>query len=296
MTTARFHRLLATTDLSAPARHAAERAALIAQHIEASLDLLHVATLGALDRFRQLITEVPALTIEHIQDAARADLEDLAGHLAQQRGIRPATHLCSGPLLAEITAFASANRADLLVLGARGNSFMRHLLLGTTAERLIRKTDRPMLVVKQVPHEPYRTVLVPVDFSAYSLPALQHARAIAPDAAIVLLHAFEVPFEGKLRLAGVEEDYIHRYRIAAKDEARQRLRALRDEAAIPAECARLLVVHGNPSLSIIQQEQEQDCDLIVIGKHGESLIEDLLLGSVTKHILAESQGDVLVSI
>lgn len=295
MTTARFHRLLAATDLSAPARHAAERAALIAQHIEADLDLLHVATIGALDRFRQLVTEVPALTVEHIQAAVRADLEDLAGHLAQQRGIRPATHLRSGPLLAEITEFATANLADLLVLGARGNSFMRHLLLGTTAERLIRKTDRPMLVVKQVPHEPYRTVLVPVDFSAYSLPALQHAHAIAPDATIVLLHAFEVPFEGKLRLAGVEEDYIHRYRIAAKDEARQRLRALRDEAAIPAECARLLVVQGNPSLSIIQQEQEQDCDLIVIGKHGESLIEDLLLGSVTKHILAESQGDVLVS-
>jgi len=39
-----------------------------------------------------------------------------------------------------------------------------------------------------------------------------------------------------------------------------------------------------------------DCDLIVLGKHGESMVEELLLGSVTKQVLAESQGDVLVSI
>ena len=47
---------------------------------------------------------------------------------------------------------------------------------------------------------------------------------------------------------------------------------------------------------IIEQEQECDCDLIVVGKHGESVLEELLLGSVTKHVLAESQCDVLVSV
>jgi len=41
-------------------------------------------------------------------------------------------------------------------------------------------------------------------------------------------------------------------------------------------------------------EQEYDADLIVIGKHGTNFTEELLLGSVTKHVLAESQGDVLV--
>lgn len=296
MSTPPFRRLLAATDLSAPARHAAERAALTAHRLRADLELLHVTNLTTMDRFRQFVAELPPEALERLMEDARAELRTLGEHLAQQHGVTPGLRLRSGPLLQEITDAASDDDADLLVLGARGNSFMRHLLLGTTAERLIRKTDRPMLIVKQAPHESYRTLLIPVDFSAHSLPALHHAIAIAPDACFVLLHAFEVPFEGKLRLAGVEEDWIHRYRITAKDEARERLRALRDEAGIPPESARLLVLHGNPSLSIIQQEQEQDCDLIVIGKHGESLLEDLLLGSVTKHVLAESQGDVLVSV
>jgi len=41
--------------------------------------------------------------------------------------------------------------------------------------------------------------------------------------------------------------------------------------------------------------EEKDCDLVVLGKHGQSATEDLLLGSVSKHVLAEGSTDVLVS-
>ncbi|MEO7854889.1 MAG: universal stress protein [Rubrivivax sp.] len=50
-------------------------------------------------------------------------------------------------------------------------------------------------------------------------------------------------------------------------------------------------IHRWPSAS----RPEQACDLIVVGKHGRNVMEDLLLGSVTSHVLAESVGDVLVS-
>lgn len=55
------------------------------------------------------------------------------------------------------------------------------------------------------------------------------------------------------------------------------------------------VFYGDASLCIVEQEQDQDCDLIVIGKRGQNLTEELLLGSVTRHVLTEPQGDVLVS-
>jgi nucleotide-binding universal stress UspA family protein len=56
------------------------------------------------------------------------------------------------------------------------------------------------------------------------------------------------------------------------------------------------VLHGDPSSLIIEQEQERDCDLVVVGQRGESMVDDFLLGSVTKHVLQGSQGDVLVSV
>lgn len=296
MTERAFGRLLAATDLSAPARHAAERAALVASELGATLDLLHVASVAPLEKLRQLVAEVPADAAARVLESAHDEVAALAAVLQQHRGVTPGVHVASGPLLQELELGAQALAADLLVLGARGSSFMRHLLLGSTAERMVRKTRQPMLVVKQPPHERYRQLLVPVDFSPYSTTALRSALRLAPEADIILLHAFEVPFEGKLHYAGVDEDLIQRYRIAARQEALQRLRALRDAMGIPQERVRLIVVHGDPSITIIEQEQEQDCDLIVMGKHGENVLEDLILGSVTKHVLVESQCDVLVSI
>lgn len=291
-----LNRLLAATDLSAPARHAAERAALVAKETGASLDLVHVASLAPLEKLRRLVADIPVEFEQHMLDEARENLEKLAVALQQSHGIGAGVHVVSGPLLSELAGQADAIAADLVILGARGASFMRHLLLGSTAERMIKKASRPMLVVKQAAHERYKTLLVPVDFSPSSLPALRHARAIAPAAELIVLHAFDVPFEGKLRFAGVDDDTIHRYRAAAKQEAQQKLWELCREAGLSQGDARMMVLHGDPLRNIIEQEQEQDCDLIVIGKHGENMLEELILGSVTKNVLTQSQGDVLVSV
>ncbi|NUN63155.1 MAG: universal stress protein, partial [Burkholderiaceae bacterium] len=117
-----------------------------------------------------------------------------------------------------------------------------------------------------------------------------------PGAELVLLHAFEVPFEGHLRYASVDEDTISHYRVVARQEATEKLQALCQAAALAPEDCHTIVQHGDAAVRIIEQEQEQDCDLIVMGKHGESALENLLLGSVTKHVLAESQSDILVSV
>jgi len=290
------NRLLVATDLSDPARHAAVRAAMIARETGASLDLVHVVSLGLLEKLRRLVAEIPVGLEQRILDATQEEMRELAAALLRQYGVSSGVHVVSGPLLSELATQTDQSSADLVVLGARGASVMRHLLLGSTAERMIRRASCPMLVVKQVPRERYRTLLVPVDFSPCSLRALSNARALAPAAAILLLHAFAVPFEGKLVLAGVDDDTIQRYRMAAEQEALQKLRELCGEAGLSPAEVRLMVLRGDPLQHIIQQEQERNCDLIVMGKHGESLVEDLLLGSVTKHVLTESRGDVLVSV
>ena len=291
-----LRRILATTDLSAPARHAAERAALVSAETAAQLDLLHVANLAPLERLRQLMGSSGAELENRVLDAARSKLVDLAGQIHQRFGVVANPRVVAGALLAELARESYALAAGLLVCGAKGESVIRHFVLGTTALRVLSTTRCPVLVVKQPPHEPYRRLLVPVDFSPSSLRAIRHARSIAPGAEVVLLHAFDVPFEGKLRYASVDDEVIHHYRIVAKQEATQKLQALRDLAGLSALGTRLLVLHGDPTFRIIEQEQECDCDLIVVGKHGESVLEELLLGSVTKHVLAESQGDVLVSV
>ncbi len=291
-----FHRILTATDLSAPARHAAERAALVSQEIMATLHLLHIPHLASLERLQQLAVPGEERMETRIQTQAQQRLDALATALEQRFGTCPVTHVEAGPLLPTLRRMISAITADLLVCGAKGESLVRHHVLGTTAHRMISTATCPVLVVKQTAHEPYRRLLVPVDFSPASSRAIRHALALAPQAEIVLLHAFEVPFEGQLRYAGVDGQTLRQYRSQMKQQATEKLQGLRETTGLSAGRCESVILYGHPAFHILEQEQIQDCDLIVMGKQGESMIETLLLGSVTKHVLAESHGDILVSV
>ena len=286
--------LVAPTDLSALARHAVMRASLLAAELGARLSLQHVVNSGALDALRHLLDADAAGLQEKLLGEVRGEVEALAAEMHKRHGVTPELHVAVGGVLAEIVAHAEAIDADLMVMGARGTGFMRELLIGSTTERVLRKSVRPMLVVKQIAHEAYRRVLVPVDFSPRALDALAFAQRVAPQAEFVLLHAFEVPFEGKLRYAGVEEQALSALRVNARREAGAQMNELVGRAGVDENRVRRIVVHGEATTQILEQEQEQDCDLIVIGKRGHGLLGEMLLGSVTKHVLARSAADVLV--
>jgi nucleotide-binding universal stress UspA family protein len=289
-------RILAATDFSAQARHAAERAALLSRATTASMDLLHVANFAPLEKLRQLLTQTNSDLPERMLEVSRERLRDLAALLAERYNVEAGVHVFTGSVLAAIRREADAEGPSLVVCGATGDSVIRHLLLGSTAERLLSRAICPVLVVKQVPRSDYRKLLVAVDLSPSSVRAIRHAQAIAPQADLVILHVFEVPFEGHMRYAGVKEETIDRYRKVAGQEAMEKLRALSEETGLAARAVPSKLLHGNPVVRILEQEQEEDCDLIVMGKDGQSGLEELLLGSVTKRVLAESQSDVLVSV
>lgn len=286
--------ILAATDFSTPARHAVDRAARLAHAAGARLCLMHVLPGAAMAELRRWLGGVQT-TEAHLLADAQQQLDADAAQLAQRRHVTPQTHLVIGAVLEAIDQQADAVAAELIVVGARGAGFMRRLAVGTTSERLLRKTTRPILVVRQTPHEPYRRVLVAIDFSPWSVPALALARRVAPHAHLVLASVFEVPFAGKLRLAGVDDQVIERYRRDAGRDTLAKLQALAARAGLPGGAWQPCVAEGDPSLRLAELEQEHDCELVVLGKHGLSAAEDLLLGSVTKHLLAEAQGDVLVS-
>ncbi len=291
------HRILAATDLSAYARHAAERAACVSKDTRASLDLVHVANLALLARLRRLVDATAADMEQRVLDAARTRLDELLTALERRYGVKAGIQVRSGPVIAELTKAVEASASDLIVCGARGDSIVRRHLLGTTALRLLEVTRRPVLIVKQAPHDSYRRALVPIDFSSCSIRAIEAARSFAPQAEIVLLTVFDVPFEGQMRYANVDDAIINHYRMAAKREASEKLAALQGEVGLlSADDGDSLVLHGDPAQRIVEQEQERDCDLIVMGKHGKSVVNDLLLGSVTQHVLADAQCDVLVAV
>ncbi len=184
-----LHTLLAATDLSAPSRHTAQRAAMLAQQIGAKLELVHVLDKNELNELLRLLSGNGEAWQERIRSQARESLLQFADNISEPLGISVGRHLVEGGVLESIAAQVNALNASLLIVGARGTGFMRDQLLGATAERLQRMTQCPVLTVKQPPRKPYQSVLVPIDFSPWSLNALRLALEVAPEAKLILLHA-----------------------------------------------------------------------------------------------------------
>ncbi len=285
--------VLVGCDFSGFSRFAVERARRLAAEQGSDCVVVHVVSDAALHELAKLAGDSGAATRERILAGAADRLAEFVGHRASA-GAGVELRVEIGPVIETLAAQAEALDARLVVVGARGEDFLRQLLIGTTAERLLRRLARPVLVVRQMPHEAYGRAMVGVDFSSASAAALGRARAVAPGAALLLVNAYEVPFEGRLRLAGVAESNIAAYCRRAESEARARLGELAAASGLPGAGVQLLVGRGDPSRVLLERAQEEGCDLLVVGKRGATLVEELLLGRVTKHVLAEATNDVLV--
>ncbi|MBC7989667.1 MAG: universal stress protein, partial [Luteimonas sp.] len=216
------------TDLSASSRHAGELAALLAHASDACLSFMHVVSGSALDGLRRLLG-AQANIEEGLLKAARHELHELASPIAQHHGLQIEELIVSGAVVEEIVAAAQRAVADLVVVGAHSAESVAERLLGSTTARLLRTARCPVIVSKRERPEPYRRVLVPVDFSPWTAAAIKLASEVAPGAHLVLMHAWELPFEGLLRRADIDAAQVEQYKRDLENEVRGRVERVAED-------------------------------------------------------------------
>lgn len=288
------HSLLAATDFSADARRAAHRAALLAQAHQLPLTLLHVLEVDRLTELAAWLKGKPDIAAA-MAGQAEMQLSVAAELLRQSTGVEARTALQQGAPLAALCAAGA--EAGLLVLGAHGARTVREFAIGTTADRLLRIAQVPMLVVKSEPPESpgfYRRVLALTDFSPASEAALAFALTLAPQADFRLVHALELPYDGQLFVAGVSDEDALSFRAHERSLVLSRLNALLDKLGLQRARVTVSVPYGEARAQAMAVAQDFAPDLIVVGKQGQSKLEDLFLGSVTRAMLSEAGCDVLV--
>ncbi|MDD2535282.1 MAG: universal stress protein [Macromonas bipunctata] len=286
--------IFAATDLTAASLRVVERGFRLAQQTGAHYTVMHALGLDALGPLRNLLGHKASDVAQAVLAHKRQELEAIVRDPRYHHGINARVLLEEGLATSVVPAYAATTDADLVLVGVRGASTLRRLLVGSTASRLLRKSQCPVLVVRHAHSKPYQRVLVPVDFSAGSLRSLQLARQLAPQARLVLLHVFEVPFEGMLQYAGVSSAEIQRYRAEAHVRHTQQLQQLAAQAGLADADYTGVVLHGDAVHHILELERDHHCDLIVMGKHGTHVTEELLLGSVTQRVLSQTHADMLV--
>jgi nucleotide-binding universal stress UspA family protein len=276
-------RLLVATDLSSRAEKAITRAVQLAEQHSGTLSVLHIWT-GASGHE----TERPQIA-SRIEKDLRRKLEALS----LKRTTLASVRVLSGTPFVEIIRQGREEAADLIVVGAHGKDFMKDLLLGTTAEKIVRKGDRSVLVVKQAAQSSYRRVLVGVDFSDNSRHALELALRLAPQAEFHALHVY-AGVEGMLRRAGVTDSGIVRYQRKVAKDARQQMEVFIRSIDRRRKPIRREVWNGRAGREITTIARRQRADLVAVGTAGRTGIPYILLGSIAEHVMREAQCDVLV--
>jgi nucleotide-binding universal stress UspA family protein len=136
--------ILVPTDFSEPADEALEYARTLGARVGASVHLLHVMQEPLLAEGLVAETTIASSPSLHEQTLAEAR----TGLACRSAGTASA-EFTLGDTVANITAYASRLRADLIVMGTRGRTGMAHLLLGSVAEQVVRTAPCPVITVRR---------------------------------------------------------------------------------------------------------------------------------------------------
>lgn len=282
-------RILAATDFSRPAQLAVARAARLAAAAGTRLDIVHVARPLGRPLLAWLRSQPEARTAAEDEVQARLDA---AVELAAEHGAAARAHLVSGAPVVALDAIVRRLGADLVVVGARGARGFRDQLIGTTAEQLIERLSCDVLVVRKSARH-YRRILVGVDTSAASAHTLRRAVELGPRAEIHVVHAYEPPLESMLRNAHLKHLLTEHVR-AEQRRARQQIEALLRDAEIADDRVTLALRRGYPPHVLERAASQLAPDLLAVGHHTSPLAQPFL-GSVARHMMRISGGDVLIA-
>jgi len=297
-----FQHILCPVDFSEFSRHAFDRAVAVARSFGGDVTVLHVMPMPSAVPALPYGPEGPGPFGFQVVDRQRT-LTELARFLAlaPPPGVRIHEKVIEAPSVhQEVLTQISRTSADLVVMGTHGRSGFNHLILGSVAEKTLRTSPVPVLVVPPrapdvvpVGDEPFRSIICAVDFSQDSAHALNHAAALAqPGARLTVLHVVEPIAVGYDPVIGMGFDPIACHRAAAEAARKDLVRCAADLRGPTCEPEAVLA-EGKAYVEVLRVAVERQADLIVVGVHGRSALDRLVFGSTTEHLVRRSTCPVL---
>ncbi len=282
-----LQRLCVGTNFSPEADLAVQSAATLARATGAHIDLIHVVHRPALyervlHRQRATDEELRTRALEHLRQSTGAALA----------GCDVSYHVRIGAPFAELIAACRELGDGLLVVGARKRSGLSDLLLGSTAERVLRKASVPVLLARRALAPQPACILAPTDFSEASRPALEEAIALARrwGARLVLLHVIEPIVQSYAWATDLAGGEIY---VIEPDELQPEWDALIKSLDLTGVSWEQQTIKGEVSSTVAAAAQSLHADLIVMGTHGRTGLTHALLGSVAEGVARAADTCVL---
>jgi len=267
--------ILVATDFSESSDRAIQASISLAKKFKSRIALLHVASEeNVSDETRVLI-----------QQSINNKLADIKENISNE-GVYVSDMLVEkGVAFEKIIQVAQGKNVNLIVVGSGSKDSNDNFKLGTTAEKLIRKNQIPVWVVKNEDVKPITKIICPIDFSDASKRALLNAITLAEkfNAELSVVNVFVPIVSTSLRISqNIEEENKH-LRNQKEIEFDKFLNEI-DFKSVKYEKELLM---GIPYVEIYKAVKKQKADLLIMGTTGKTGLSKLLMGSVTEKVTRE---------
>ena len=291
-------KILCPTDFSNFSERALDHALALAKWYGAEVSALHVIPKVLMPPEAYPYLSEPLLPDPQARERALEELGRFV-HRAREIGVPTEVRLEEGDAVEEILKLVKELPAHLVVMGTHGRRGFERLVLGSVAEKVLRKSSCPVMTVsmgrdgaKVSEKALFKKILCPIDFSTSSTKALEYALSLAKeaDAQLILIHVLEAFLEDAGDMAAFP---LSEYRDFLKRNAIEKLeKAVPDEARewCRPEC---YVVSGRSYRQILNAAEKHEAELIVMGVQGRNAVDLALFGSTTHHVVREAKCPVL---
>ncbi|MEW6658596.1 MAG: universal stress protein [Thermodesulfobacteriota bacterium] len=275
----KFNRILVALDGSETSFHALEQAFRL---VDGLISVVSVAPVYQGDLRLVGVSEPHTVMTEPCHTALTK-----AQEMADAAGAQIKTVCDIGEPHERIVERAAAESRDLIVMGAKGHSFIERALLGSVTRRVIGYTPKDVLVVPPQAQVGWEKILLATDASpaseAATARALNLAQAYGSGLQVLAVMEFSPQIYGE---PPVTADWRNRLLAYVEGIAGQALS--RNIAATG------LVLEGTPYKAIVDLAQKEKSSLIVMGSHGRTGLKRLLMGRVTERVIGHAPCPVLV--
>lgn len=294
-----FTHILCPTDLSESSVRPLTYAAALTRWYKAQLTVLHVVP-----TFEPMLLRSAGLddSVQWVTPVSREEILTELRRIVETAGagsIHATLAAEAGDPARTIVDQVVAIPADLVVMGTHGRSGFERFMIGSIAEKVLRKAPCPVLMVPPsvtatLPAEVrFKHILCPMDFSPSGLLAFGFALDLArqADGSVTVLHVVEWLAEEEPRAHA--HFNVPEYRRHLAEEARERMQALAAEELSTWSAIENVVVLGRAHREILRIADDTAADLIVMGAQGRGGLGLALFGSTTQQVVRAARCPVL---
>lgn len=282
-----FRKILFATDFSDYAKKTLDCIASFPGTRE--IILLHILEEARSPRGGGEIAEVLSQNQRTILRKEKQQVETLAKNIKVTAAVKT-----SSDIAGTILETAEAEGVSFIVVGARGNSLVEGILLGSVSNAVLRRSTINVMIMRHRIVESLAgktfemacpmilsRVLCPVDFSQFSDQAINLIKTTRGVGEVILFH---VVSQGETE-----------YEIdAAIETAKVHVESLARNLTAVGVRVRTIVRKGNPGLEISKIADEEDASVIWISSHGRGWFRELLLGSTAYTVAMNASKPVII--